>query len=81
MYMKANQGNDRLIGRILQRNKNVKKKYRPYPLTTVKFQKLATDKLKMSSAEAMKIAEKLYQSGYISYPRTETNAFPITINL
>ena len=37
-------------GKILERNKNEKKKYRPYPLTTVKFQKLATDKLKMSSA-------------------------------
>ena len=33
-----------------------KKKYRPYPLVTVKFQKLATDKLKMSAADAMQIA-------------------------
>lgn len=33
-----------------------KKRYRPYPLTTVNFQKLATDKLKMSSAKAMEIA-------------------------
>lgn len=69
------------MGRILERNKNEKKKYRPYPLTTVAFQKLATDKLKLSSAEAMKIAEKLYQKGFISYPRTETNAFPATMNL
>jgi DNA topoisomerase-3 len=68
-------------GKVLQRNKNEKKKYRPYPLTTVKFQKLATDKLKISSAEAMKIAEKLYMSGFISYPRTETNAFPATMHL
>ena len=45
------------------------------------FQKLATDKLRLSSAEAMKIAEKLYMSGMISYPRTETNAFPKTMNL
>lgn len=58
-----------------------RKKYRPYPLTTVQFQKLATDKLRMSAANAMKVAESLYQRGFISYPRTETNSFPPTINL
>lgn len=65
----------------MNRNKNPKKKNRPFPLTTVTFQKLATDKLRISSAEAMKIAQKLYTSGYISYPRTETNAFPSTMNI
>lgn len=29
----------------------------------------------------MKIAEKLYSQGYISYPRTETNIFPNDFNL
>jgi DNA topoisomerase-3 len=29
----------------------------------------------------MDIAEKLYQKGFISYPRTETNAFPSSINI
>jgi DNA topoisomerase III len=70
MFENAHQGDGRIVGKILERNKNQKKKYRPYPLTTVAFQKLATDKLKMSSAEAMKIAENLYQKGFISYPRT-----------
>jgi DNA topoisomerase-3 len=58
------------MAKTKKRNKNQKKKYRPYPLTTVKFQKLATDKLRLSSAKAMEIAEKLYQKGLISYPRT-----------
>lgn len=81
MFENAHQGEGKVVGKILERNKNEKKKYRPYPLTTVTFQKLATDKLKISSAEAMKIAEKLYQKGFISYPRTETNSFPSTMNL
>lgn len=69
------------MAKVKDRRRAEKKKYRPYPLTTVKFQKLATEKLRLSSARAMEIAEKLYQNGYISYPRTETNAFPKTMNL
>ena len=29
----------------------------------------------------MKIAEKLYTQGFISYPRTETNIFPKELDL
>lgn len=70
MYLKAHRGGGKIEGKILKRNKRDKKKNRPFPLTTVQFQKLATDKLRISSADAMKIAEKLYQNGFISYPRT-----------
>ena len=45
------------------------------------FEKLASRKLRISAKEAMKIAEKLYTSGFISYPRTETNIFPKELNL
>lgn len=45
------------------------------------LEKLGSKKLRLSAKETMKIAEKLYTSGYISYPRTETNIFPKEMNL
>jgi DNA topoisomerase-3 len=45
------------------------------------LEKSASRKLKISANETMKIAEKLYTKGYISYPRTETNIFPKDFNL
>ncbi|KAG5832859.1 hypothetical protein ANANG_G00295660 [Anguilla anguilla] len=58
-----------------------KSKWRPLPLDTVELEKLASRKLRISAKETMKIAEKLYTQGFISYPRTETNMFPNTLNL
>jgi DNA topoisomerase-3 len=49
---------------------------RPYPLTTVTLQKLAASKLHLSAEQTMNIAERLYQNGFLSYPRTETDVFP-----
>lgn len=51
------------------------KKWKPLPLTTVELQKMATRFLHMSGQEAMNVAEKLYNRGFISYPRTETDRF------
>jgi DNA topoisomerase-3 len=56
-------------------------KWKPLPLTTLEFQKMATKYLRMSGHEAMETAEKLYQKGFISYPRTETDQFDKEINL
>lgn len=39
------------------------------------MQKRATQYLRMSGDTVMKIAEELYQEGYLSYPRTETDVF------
>ncbi|XP_029688056.1 DNA topoisomerase 3-alpha [Takifugu rubripes] len=58
-----------------------KSKWRPLPLDTVEMEKLASRKLRISAKETMKIAEKLYTRGFISYPRTETNIFPPNLAL
>ncbi|KAM4057053.1 DNA topoisomerase domain-containing protein [Hirsutella rhossiliensis] len=57
------------------------RKFKPLPLTTVELQKAATRLLRMSGQQAMTIAEGLYNKGFISYPRTETDRFDKGINL
>ncbi|XP_012256009.2 DNA topoisomerase 3-alpha [Athalia rosae] len=58
-----------------------KSKWRPLPLDTVELAKLGSRKLRLNAKETMKIAEKLYTQGIISYPRTETNIYPKELNL
>ena len=45
------------------------------------MQKLVSRKLKIQSYRTMAIAEKLYNLGYISYPRTETQIYSENQNL
>lgn len=57
------------------------KKARPLPLQTIELQKRASRWLKISSSETMEIAESLYQRGFVSYPRTETDIFKESCDL
>ncbi|XP_021641234.1 DNA topoisomerase 3-alpha isoform X3 [Hevea brasiliensis] len=52
-----------------------KRKYPPHPLSTIELEKRASRYFRMSSEQTMKVAEDLYQAGFISYPRTETDGF------
>lgn len=49
---------------------------RPQGLNTVNLLKFATKNLGMSSTEAMHAAERLYLSGHMTYPRTESTQYP-----
>ncbi|KAI0373951.1 prokaryotic type I DNA topoisomerase [Pilatotrama ljubarskyi] len=51
------------------------KKWKPLPLTTVDLQKAGSRLLKISPKRVLDIAESLYQRGFLSYPRTETDVF------
>jgi len=72
---------EQISGHPVEVTKYAKKsvqKFRPYPLRTVELQKFFARKggEVATSHELMRIAESLYTKGYISYPRTETDAFP-----
>ncbi|KND04904.1 uncharacterized protein SPPG_08857 [Spizellomyces punctatus DAOM BR117] len=62
-------------------NTKPKSKWAPLPLTTVEFQKAGSRILRISSDRIMSIAERLYQQGIISYPRTETDVFADSFQL
>ncbi|KAK7893753.1 DNA topoisomerase [Exophiala xenobiotica] len=67
---------DEKYARVTKVQKKPTSKWRPLPLTTVELQKQGSRFLRMSSQQVMSAAEKLYQQGFISYPRTETDQFP-----
>ena len=54
---------------------------RPTPLNTVGYLKAASNGLGMGPAAAMHAAERLYLEGYLSYPRTESTAYPSSMDI
>ncbi|KAK9735532.1 hypothetical protein RND81_04G210800 [Saponaria officinalis] len=66
---------------VINVRKQEKLKHPPYPLSTIELEKRASRYFRMSSEQTMKVAEELYQSGFISYPRTETDSFSDSTDL
>lgn len=71
----------RKMAKITKVQEKPTKRWKPLPLTTVELQKMATRFLRMTGQQAMEAAEKLYNKGFISYPRTETDRFDTGMNL
>ncbi len=67
--------------RVFRLERREEKIPRPAPFDTTTFLKEANDVLGIPAEEAMQIAEKLYMMGLISYPRTDNQAYPPTIDL
>ena len=59
---------------------SMKEEFRPAPFDTTQMQ-VEANKIGIPPATAMKLAEDLYTSGYISYPRTENTEYPKSLNL
>lgn len=53
---------------------------RPIGLNTVEMLKHGSAHLGMGPHDTMKVAERLYLSGYTTYPRTESTAYPKTFD-
>lgn len=57
------------------------RKTRPQPLNTVELLKLASKYLGIGPQAAMRSAEYLYLSGFLSYPRTESTTYPKSFDI
>jgi len=66
-----------LVARVVKKEKTIRK---PVPFNTTEFLK-AANAIGFTASRAMELAESLYMSGYTSYPRTDNQTFPSTIDL
>jgi len=66
--------------KIKKVDKKLIKEFPPAPFSTTTFLESASH-LGVSASKAMAIAEELYMSGLISYPRTDNTVYPPSLNI
>ncbi|MEM0139510.1 MAG: DNA topoisomerase I [Ferroplasma sp.] len=71
---------DKRNGTVKSYSKEIKDVYKPIPFSTTDFLREAS-RMGISPSNAMKIAEKLYMDGLISYPRTDNTVYQRSIPL
>ncbi|VDK31961.1 unnamed protein product [Taenia asiatica] len=79
VFFNAVSGADKAL--VVDVNRKVRVKSRPQGLNTVEMLRVASASLGIGPHAAMAIAERLYTSGFISYPRTESTAYPSSMDL
>ncbi|XP_055813969.1 DNA topoisomerase 3-beta isoform X1 [Solanum dulcamara] len=62
--------------RVVRVSEKLESKSRPSGLNTVNLLKVASSALGFGPQLTMQLAERLYTQGFISYPRTESTAYP-----
>ena len=75
--MKAKQSKTGTVADVKETDNN---EWAPVPFSTTLFL-MEANKLGLSPAQAMKVAEDLYTDGYISYPRTDNTVYPPSLSL
>eukprot|EP00271_Cylindrocystis_brebissonii_P005978 TRINITY_DN1845_c0_g1_i9.p1 TRINITY_DN1845_c0_g1~~TRINITY_DN1845_c0_g1_i9.p1 ORF type:complete len:630 (+),score=80.22 TRINITY_DN1845_c0_g1_i9:2116-4005(+) len=67
--------------RVMEVTSTEERKGRPSGLNTVDLLKVASSALGIGPHHTMQVAERLYIQGYISYPRTESTAYPSSFDV
>jgi DNA topoisomerase-1 len=67
-------------GTVTEINARKQTRKPPTPLNTTAFTTDASNRLGITPARAMRLAEDLYMDGYISYPRTDNTVYPSSLD-
>lgn len=77
VFAKVKSAKEALVTKV---EKKTNEEYPPAPFNTTMFLESASY-LRISAARAMSVAEELYMSGLLSYPRTDNTVYPPSLNL